>query len=327
MKERQVRTQKELDAALKAGEYPILVGDGYFEASGSATVRAWDSATVRAWDSATVSASGSATVSASGSATVSASGSATVSAWDSATVSASGSATVSASGSATVRAWDSATVSASGSATVRAWDSATVRAWDSATVRASGSATVSAWDSATVRASGAVQVQARGLARIIATAFVAVTILGAKVSVEGGVHIRPPDTTSGQAWCEHHGVGVVDGVATLYKAVEADWRGSNKHTGITYRPGDTPAAPDWDEGRAECGGGLHFGPTPWQATGWLPDWAHLVACPVLVTEISAHGFDAQFPEKVKAPRVCAPCYEVDIDGKRLEQPAVAAGAG
>ena len=89
MKETQCKNQAELDAALKAGEYPTLIGNAFFDVHGSATVSAHDSATVRAYDSATVRASGSATVSASGSATVSASGSATVSASGSATVSAS----------------------------------------------------------------------------------------------------------------------------------------------------------------------------------------------------------------------------------------------
>ena len=251
MIERQVRTQAELDAALKAGEYPILVGNGYFEL----------------WDSATVSASGSATVSASDSATVRA--------WDSATVS----------------AWGSATVSASDSATVRAWDSATVRAWDSATVRASGSATVRAWGSATV---------------------------SAKVTVSGGVQVRPPDTVDGPTWCEHHGVDVVDGVATLFKAVQDDWRGPHK-TQVVYRPGMTPAAPDWDGGKQECGRGLHFAPTPWQAITWCDDWAHIVACPVRVSDIAAHGFDAQFPDKAKARAVAEPIYEVDRDGNRIAE--------
>ena len=48
MKTVKCSTQAELDEALKNPEvWPELVGGGYFEVYGSATVRAYDSATVR----------------------------------------------------------------------------------------------------------------------------------------------------------------------------------------------------------------------------------------------------------------------------------------
>ena len=194
--------------------------------------------------------------------------------------------------------------------------SATVRAWGSATVQASGSATVEAWGSATVRASGACQVIVRGLANVIASAFVAVTILSAQAKVEGGVQITPPDTTTGAAWCEFYGVPVTEGVAVLYKAVEDDWRGKTKTT-VTYRPGEEPTAPDWDGGKAECGGGLHFFAHPWEGSRWCDGYKHILGCPVKVDELSAKGQSAQYPDKVKAPGVCAPVYEVNVDGERI----------
>ena len=274
MKEVLVKNQKELDAALKAGDYPVLT-EGYFEVSGSSTVTAYDSSTVTASDSSTVTA------------------------FDSSTVRASVSSTVTASASSTVTAYDSSTVTASGSSTVRA----------------SGSSTVTASGSSTVTASGAAQVIARHAVKVIATAYVAVTILGAKVSVTGGIEIRPPDINTGKAWCDAQGVEVKRGVAVLYKAVDAQWKSAY---GMSYKPGTTPSAADWDGGKAECGGGLHFFPQPWMAHRWNPDFKHIVACPVKVSEIAAHGWDAQFPDKVKAPRVCAPCYEVDIEGNRIE---------
>ena len=93
-----VRTQVELDAALKAA-----AGERWTDIEIRSERGVWlalrsvpDSATVRAYDSATVTASDSATVTASGSATVTAYDSATVRAYD----------------SATVRAYDSATVTA-----------------------------------------------------------------------------------------------------------------------------------------------------------------------------------------------------------------------
>ena len=71
------RTQAEFEAALAAGDEPVVRSGGW---------SAYGSATVWAYDLATVWASGSATVWAYGSATVRASGSATVRAYDLATV-------------------------------------------------------------------------------------------------------------------------------------------------------------------------------------------------------------------------------------------------
>ncbi len=53
------------------------------------------------------------------------------------------------------------------------------------------------------------------------------------------------------------------------------------------------------------------------ATKWI-------ACPVKLSEIVTHP-DGQYPQKCKAPRVCAPCWEVDRDGNRVEAPAEKAG--
>jgi len=74
MKNVECKNQAELNAALKDPNlWPILVGDGEFEVSGSASVRALDSASVTASGSASVTAWGSASVRASGSASVRAS--------------------------------------------------------------------------------------------------------------------------------------------------------------------------------------------------------------------------------------------------------------
>jgi len=166
-----------------------------------------------------------------------------------------------------------------------------------------------------------VHVFARHAAKVFATAFVAITILSARATVEGGVQITPPDITTGAAWCEHYGVDVGDdGIATLYKAVDEAW--CSPH-GFAYVPGTTPEAPDWDGGKQECGGGLHFCPQSWMVERWFEDWKHIVACPVRVEDISAHGFEADYPDKCKARRVCEPIFEVDINGKRIDAPAKA----
>jgi len=58
MAEIKVSNQQELEAALKAGHYPICMGDGFFDISGQATVHARGQATVHAWEQATVHARG-----------------------------------------------------------------------------------------------------------------------------------------------------------------------------------------------------------------------------------------------------------------------------
>jgi hypothetical protein len=133
------------------------------------------------------------------------------------------------------------------------------------------------------------------------------------VIIEGGqvIELRAPDISTPEKWCEYHGVAVNDGVATLYKALDSDFGASSD---FSYRPGTEPAAPDWDGGTRECGGGLHFSPTPGHALEFNPDAKRFVACPVRLAVIVVHP-DGQFPQKVKAPRVCGPVIEVDRDGK------------
>ena len=83
-----------------------------------------------------------------------------------------------------------------------------------------------------------------------------------------------------------------------------------------HKPGSTPSAPDWDGGKEECGYGLHFSPLPFLAVKFDPSARKYVACPVLVSEIVVHE-NAAYPDKVKAPRVYQPTWEVDIDGNPI----------
>ena len=218
-----------------------------------------------------------------------------------------------ASGSASVRAYDSASV--------RAFDSARVRAFDSARVEAFDSASVRAFDSARVRAFGSASVRASDSARVEAGSFVPVQDHGPNVHVVGGVHIPIRPAADAQEWLDIYGVPVVDGVAILYKAVGDDWRGSHK-TDVTYEPGSTPVAADWDGGKAECGGGLHFSPRPWMAVEFNHAATRFVACPVAVDDIAVHQ-NPRYPSKVKARGCCAPVFECDQDGNPI---AAATGA-
>ena len=101
-----------------------------------------------------------------------------------------------------------------------------------------------------------------------------------------------------------------------FKAVGDDWCSTNRTPAgkrISYKPGTKPKAPDWDGGGAECGGGLHFSPSPHHALEFNPEATRFVGCPVLVSEIVVHP-NGVYPSKVKAPRVYGKCFEVDLDG-------------
>jgi hypothetical protein len=231
---------------------------------------------------------------------VTAYGSSTVTAYDSSTVRAYGSSTVTAYDSSTVRAYGSSTVTAYDSSTVRAYGSSTVRAYGSSTVRAYGSSTVTAYDSSTVRA----------------TPLVAVHLHNSTVHVTGGVildHTHVNNFTAAE-WCDYHGVEVVDGVATLYKAVNSKW---TTDRGTNYAPGSLPSCNDFND-RDECGGGLHFGPSPTHALNYFHEATKFLAVGVLVSELRPITGDTA---KAKAPRVVRACAEVDIHGRPVAEVA------
>jgi hypothetical protein len=151
----------------------------------------------------------------------------------------------------------------------------------------------------------------------VASKFVALQVHeGHTGSIKGGVVIYVKQPTTAEEWCDYNGVAVKDGVALLYKAVKADF--TNGYNGsVSYAPGCLPEAPDWDGGKSECGGGLHFSPSPGAALDFYSDQGRrFVACPVRLADIVVQH-PAEMPSKVKAQRVCAPVYEVDIDGKKV----------
>ena len=171
-------------------------------------------------------------------------------------------------------------------------------------VRATGSSTVRAYDSSTVRAYDS--------STVTATPCVAVHLHSALVTINGGVVI---DVTTindtAEKWCAHHDVEVTDGIATLYKAVNDQWTTSR---GTDYSPGSTPEATDWFDD-AQCGRGLHFGPTPNHALTYFLDATRFVAVGVeLATLRPIPGGTA----KCKAPKVVRACVEVDLDGNEVE---------
>jgi hypothetical protein len=311
----EVRTQAELDQAVANGDFAVCVGDGHFTVRGSSSVVARESSSVEAW--------GSSSVVARESSSVEAWESSSVVAWGSSRVEARGSSSVEAWGSSSVVAWGSSSVEAWGSSSVEAWESSSVVAWGSSSVVARGSSRVVARESSRVEAWGSSRVEAWGSSRVEAAAYVAVHDFGPShgtpTNINGGVIITLPKLDTAETWLEFHGVKTEDGIAVLYKAVRDDWRSYHR---MSYEPGSTPEAPDWDP-VPECGGGLHFASHPSAAKSFDPDATRFVACPVRVDQIVVH-WPADYGDKVKAPRVVAPgCWEVDKHGARIEQTDVA----
>ena len=312
-----VRTQAELDKALAANTRLIEIRSPagvWLEvtATGSSTVTAYDSSTVTATGSSTVTAYDSSTVRAYDSSTVRACDSSTVTATDSSTVTACDSSTIKTYNSSTVKAYNSSTVKAYNSSTVRAYDSSTVTATGSSTVTATGSSTVTATGSSTVTAYDSSTVTATGSSTVTASPCVAVHLHSGLATIDGGVVIDVTTVNdTAEKWCAHHGVEVTDGIATVYKAVSDQW---TTPRGADYTPGSTPEATDWAD-HAECGQGLHFGPTPAHALAYLPDATRFVAVGVeLATLRPIPGGIA----KCKAPKVVRACVEVDLDGNEVE---------
>jgi hypothetical protein len=209
-----------------------------------------------------------------------------------------------------VRAYDNSTVRAYDNSTVTAYDNSTVRAYDNSTVRAYGNSTVTACDNSTVTAYGNSTVTAYGNSTVRATPHVAVHLHRSTVHLIGGTVIDHTgvDNFTAAEWCVYHGVQVSRGIATLYKAVNDKW---TTDRGFDYSPGAKPYSPDWSD-TDDCGGGLHFGPTPVHAMAYFSTATKFVAVGVKVSELRV--ITGTTP-KAKAPRVVRACIEVDIDGK------------
>ena len=285
-----VTTQAALDKAIADGITDLIV---------DAVDGAWltvNDGSVVAWGSSRVEARGSSRVEAWGSSRVEAWGSSRVEAWDSSRVEARGSSRVEARDSSRVEAWDSSRVEARDSSSVEAWDSSSVEARDSSSVEAWGSSSVEAWDSSSVEAGP----------------WVAVHLWSQRVTLTGDGHLidmTTVDLADPATWCSYHGVTVTDGIVTLYKAVDNKWTTGR---GADYSPGSMPEAPDW-RADDQCGGGLHFGPTPRHARDYQPRASRFVEVGVRLDEMRPIASDGTVA-KCKARRVVVACREVTIDG-------------
>ena len=177
------------------------------------------------------------------------------------------------------------------------------------------------YDSVQVRAYDSVQVTASGSAQVTASKLVAITKHSDRVQATGGVQIEVRNPQSAVEWCDRYGINQAAGQCVLYKAVSDDYESCyvpDSGRRQCYAPGTTPRAADWDDGELECGGGLHFSPTPWMAVAFFASATRYVACPVDVSE-AVFNEDADYPQKVKTSGCIAPCWEVDVDGNPLSE--------
>ena len=186
----------------------------------------------------------------------------------------------------------------------RASDSVSVSAFDSASVSAFGSASVRAFDSASVSAFGSASVRA--------TPYVAVHLHSSPATVHGGVliDVTALDLTALQQWIDYTGTDT-DGPdhVLLYKAV-----GDNltSERGFAYPIGESVEASDWVDS-SECGGGLHFSPTPVQALSYYEGATRFLRCRVARADLRPiPGGTA----KAKARRAIV-VAEVDVHGREV----------
>ncbi|MDE2104072.1 MAG: hypothetical protein KGL39_42940 [Patescibacteria group bacterium] len=114
-------------------------------------------------------------------------------------------------------------------------------------------------------------------------------------------------------WCRIYGARVANGVATLFKAVDDNYHSPYRGD---YTPGRTPYATDWDGGAKECGGGLHFCPTPRLARTFNNAATRYVACPVRLRDFAFPKYPL-YPHKVKARCCCASVWECDEFGEKI----------
>ena len=154
-----------------------------------------------------------------------------------------------------------------------------------------------------------------GVVKAAATAIVA--IHNKSVKATGGNQIRCAPPATAASWCAFNGIEVQRGIVVLYKAVGPAFE-SRHNNKFLYTPGSIPIAADWDGGKAECGGGLHFSATPKIAKTFHPDAIRYVACPVRIKDLRKPLNDDSYTDKIKGKGCCAPVWEVDEDGNKIE---------
>ena len=215
-------------------------------------------------------------------------------------------------GNSTATLWENSTATLWGNSTATLWGNSTATLWGNSTATLWENSTATLWENSTATAFATSSLELFGeFVKAIASPLVSVHLhSGAKC--KGGVQIEVKQPSTPQEWCEWYGAEIHGGDAILFKAVSDDYCSPK---GAVYAPGTETVAEDWDGGKEECGGGLHFSPHPVAALKFNESATKFVACLVPLDSIAVHH-EGSYPEKVKAER-CWNWYECDRNGKRI----------
>jgi hypothetical protein len=182
--------------------------------------------------------------------------------------------------------------------------------------RESSAPSIESWESSapSLKAFGYCQVRASGKVKIKAFGKTVCITCDKLVKVCGGIIIRKKPISSVLAWCNYYGVEVKNNKVVLFKSVGDDYQSPK---GGNYTPKTIPVASDWDGGKAECGGGLHFSPHPKMAREFNERGTKFVACPIAIKDFRKPKESDDYPHKIKARGCCAPVWECDCDGNKI----------
>ncbi|MDA8440460.1 MAG: hypothetical protein M0Z51_16600, partial [Propionibacterium sp.] len=147
-----------------------------------------------------------------------------------------------------------------------------------------------------------------------AGAYVAVYLHHSKVTYTGGhvIDVSALDECDPQTWCDLLGVTIDDqGLAHLFKAVDAQLVAGHSYRPTTYTIGSTITDPRWRDDH-DCGGGLHTCPTTFQARSHYTSAARFLEVTVPVTDLRPID-----PTKAKSRQVTV-LREVDEFGDPIE---------
>jgi hypothetical protein len=221
-------------------------------------------------------------------------------------------------GNSSVVARENSSVVARENSSVVAWENSSVVAWGNSSVVAWGNSSVEAWENSSVEAWGNSFIRLFSASKVKASAFVAIYMHGKAQELEGGrqLEVAPPPKTP-EEWAESQGVEVKNGHVTLYKGVDDEYSTDNaRRVGLYYKVGQEVAAPDWDAGKKECGGGLHFSPRASMTLEFKGDAKHFLAVRVALADMRSPADGDEYPQKCKA-RACKVLAEVDRRGRAI----------
>ena len=192
------------------------------------------------------------------------------------------------------------------------WGNARAVLWDNASAVLRGNASADLWGNA--------RAVLRDNARADLSRWTCAWRHSTGASTTGPGHVidmTTVDLTDPAAWCEHVGATVVDGRATLFKALDGDLTAGHSDTLTRYLPGSTVTAPDFAADN-RYGRGLHLAPTTSCATSYRVDAKRWVRVEVPVGELRPI-LDGG-PAKCKV-RSCVVVAEVDRYGRDVEVPS------